>query len=175
MKALIITAIVLLPSLGFCQDCDSILIKEKDKFTDKKELGTEMVEIANADQKILWRISLHEKSGYEKQRANFSLVVFEESVSGCIDDGAKIIFLFSDNSKITRTNTFSFNCKGIAGIPFYMKGMGGHAKELEKFSTLRLQSVRISLMSTYYDYDFLPDQADDIMQAFKCAVAILND
>lgn len=179
MRTILLSLSLLSLSVAFSQDssCDSIFKSGADKFTESKELETDLALIENGGKKLGWQVGFSKGKGILENYVKISLVAVDAKGLGCIDNKAKIIVLFADNSKKEFPNAFSFNCDGFAGIYLYHKGMGTkqNVADLKKLGQVGIKAIRISLSSEYYDFDFTENQTSELLTVLSCLNNKLSD
>ncbi len=98
-------------------------------------------------------------------------VIFSTQVVGagiCIDEGAKIYILFTDNSKLLLSNRLKFNCKGNATV--YLGGALGNKSELLELISKRIQSIRVVTRDGNVDNDFTSNNQEEFYNQINCLV-----
>lgn len=176
MRFLLLLLSLLLFSISFSQSsepCDSIFKSTTDQFSGKTETSTDLVIIENDGKKLGWRVYINKGKALENYLM-VSLIAVDASGLGCIDDNAKIIFLFEDDTRKEFANGFKFNCDGIGGFSLYYKGLGSkqYQADFKKLAQTKVKAIRITLTKEYYDFTFSKEQSAEILNAFSCAASI---
>lgn len=63
---------------------------------------------------------------------------------GCIDEGTKVIILFEDGTKLTKSSFNKFNCKGYVFISL-------SKKNISKLCTSKVKKIRVTNSRNYKD------------------------
>lgn len=85
----------------------------------------------------------------------------------CIDEKAKIQFLFKDGSRLeTRSGNSTFNCDGEADI--YFGGFFRNDELLETLQTKPIETMRVHTFKSSLQEDFSQSQSIELMNQLKC-------
>jgi hypothetical protein len=168
MKPLLLFIVAVIPMLAKSQ-CDTVFKTNEDKFTNTKWVESSLQIFSNKDS-IAFSVSIYEGKKAMDSYVRINWIALGQTL-GCIDQGAHVTFLFSDNSTIKLNSVASFNCDAIAMVPLYTKGIGsGQFKEiLKKLSIKKLAGVRIALVRTVFDYELTEEQSAHFMNVLSCA------
>lgn len=137
-------------TMSSAQSCDSLLKSETDKFTDKVDLKSDLLQVSN---EIFLQVRMSDFAGM-KNTISISLITSEGL--NCIDQGAKVILLLKDKTKLELLNGSSYNCKGITSLYFYTSGMGSKklVSQLDKIADVGISAIRIFYSTAVKDIDF---------------------
>jgi len=149
---LLLLTYFLFPSYENCPG----LVSKTDQFDYE---STEDIKISrNGDQMIYLHLLLSRKSLF----MNFKVV----GGGKCIDDNEEMTVIFTDRSGLTMINDNNFNCDGI-----YTQHFGedfGKKKELKKFLTKEIQSIRITTDGIPVEVNLAPTERIKIYQTLNC-------
>lgn len=154
---------VLLPFFTFAQtECDSTLKESRDKFTDRVSFDSEPLEIKRDGKEVgAFVASYNPKSKY-------TALIFIVNGDGCVDDNAKITFLFDDNSKLDEYTFNKFNCDGSFSIVITDKNLKKGKTIVSAMSEKKLTAARFAFRKGYKDIDFTEDESSHFKQLATC-------
>lgn len=84
----------------------------------------------------------------------------------CIDEGAKINFLFTDGSRLVLSNEGKFNCKGKSTV--YFGGVFGKKSQLGELKTKKIQTMRVWTSDGFIEKDFTTDNQEEFFNVINC-------
>ena len=161
MKKTILLAIALFSFNAYCQTDKPFIIKHcVDKMTDREYFFADKSLIcANAQKTMGFKITPDFK--FENNAlVNNGLLCRNVNIGTC-DEGDKLIFLFSDDTKITITAWNKFNCEGNAYFNL-------SEDEYLSLSTKNVNSIRFINGRSYdtYTYTLKPSEQDYFIRAY---------
>jgi hypothetical protein len=92
--------------------------------------------------------------------------------SGCIDENAAVLILFTDGSKITLKSDGKFNCDGKVTV--YFGGVFGRRDDLEELSTKKIKAMRVNTRKSLVEEDFTDSQATELFNQINCLRKLLK-
>ena len=165
LKVLVLIIITLLAPrfTAVSQVCDSLILKETDKFTDKVSYRIKSELIKMDGQYIRLFVSI---SKTESGAPIFFLMVKERGF-GCTDEGNDIYFLFTDGTKATFKNNADFSCDGSSSI--YLDKYHKQNKELKDMLMAKtLSALKINSRTSSYQTDIDLEDAEKFRLGAKC-------
>jgi hypothetical protein len=147
--------------------CDVLIQTRRDRMTNKVSSTGRRKIIATTDRKTGIVLKTFRSSGIW---LSFTAV---SSVSNCISEKSKVIFLFTD--KTTRQTNFAsdFNCDGEAFISFGYPYNYNDAI-LEDLITKKVQAIRVYMMKSVVEEDFIDVEATELQSQLKCLNELSN-
>jgi hypothetical protein len=85
---------------------------------------------------------------------------------GCIDKGAKINILFTDETRLELATESDFNCKGNATV--YFGDVFGKKKQLKELQTKKIDVMRVWTSDSYVEEKFEVEQAEQFKNVINC-------
>jgi hypothetical protein len=147
-------------------ECDAYVSIKVDKMTKKSSASANNSVIIEKGTKGLG-INIFKAQG---------VIVFVFTVIGanpCIDDDNNVIILFKDGSTSTMKNNGDFNCKNK--FTLYLGDIFKRNQELEKISSVGIESVRVWTTGGYVEVDLSDDESQTISQTVNCLNQALVD
>lgn len=142
-------------------ECSDLISTKTDKMTGKSSTSsTETLMISDDGGKNGFGFYFMDLSG---------TIVFSIQAVGagsCIDDDNKMLVLFRDGTRLELVNNAKFNCD--AKFTLYFGGSFGKKKQLEKFRTKEIETMRIWTSKSYVEEDFSSDQSKQFMKTVDC-------
>ncbi len=144
--------------------CDNHLTYTTDEFTGKGSwtnkqdflispdgkngMGTYLIMSDNKDKTLIWVIASTEV--------------------GCVDEGAKVELVFTDQTRMTLYGNGKFNCQGKATV--YFGSVFGKKNEMTKIATTPIEMIRVHGSRSLHSEKFDTQMGIDFMNAFNCLV-----
>lgn len=156
----------------YSQDCKSLFVVTKDKFTKQDYLTGIPHIIENRGKKLTWRMSVDEFRGNPRYPL-LTVSVSDPDVLNCIDYNAEIILLLENGKKLEHKNAAKYNCDGMVVFLFPTTGSDSRdgLKRLKTLSKTKVSAIRIPFSTGKYDFDLTSEQGKVMLESFQCALA----
>jgi len=162
MKTLISLFMLIAVSAIAQDDCSNYIKVTEDKVSGKKyTVGKEPIIVSDDGTYGLGITVLQgEKSIILNIRANAA------GVSRCVEEGAQVIFLFTDGTRAVVKTDNNFNCKNDATI--YFLDIFGKREQYEQLISKDVDIIRVYKSTGYVEQKLSSDQAKQFRNMLKC-------
>ncbi|HEX7414583.1 MAG TPA: hypothetical protein VF411_11115 [Bacteroidia bacterium] len=96
------------------------------------------------------------------------LIIQSVGAGSCIDKGAIINILFTDDSKLEMKNVGDYNCKGKSTINFQAPFDEDHEDGLNQLKTKKIQTMRVWTTDSYVERNFTSTNQMEFLNIINC-------
>lgn len=162
MKVLISVLMLIAVSAIAQDDCSNYIKVSEDKVSGRKYVVGKEPIIVSEDGTYGMGITIMqgEKSIILSIRATAA------GISRCVEEGAQVIFLFTDGTRVVVKTNNSFNCKSDATI--YFLDVFGKQDEYQQLINKDVDIIRVYKSSGYVEKSLSKEQAKQFRNQLKC-------
>ncbi len=163
MKKVLISMFVLISISMFAQDdCSKWTKTHEDKVSGKKyTVGKEPIIVSDDG---TYGMGITIMQGQKSIILNITATAV--GVNRCVEEGAEVIFLFTDGTRTTVKTDNDFNCKSDATI--YFLDIFGKANQYEQLTTKDVDIIRVYKSSGYVEKKLSKEQSNSFRNQLKC-------
>jgi hypothetical protein len=162
MKVLISMLMLIAVSAIVPDDCSNYIKTYEYKESGKKyTVGKEPIIISDDD---MYGMCINSMQGQKSIILNITATAV--GISKCIEEGAEVIFLFTDGTRTTVKTDNDFNCKSDATI--YFLDIFGKENQYELLTTKDVDIIRVYKSSGYVEKKLSKEQAKSFRNQLKC-------
>ena len=158
---------LLFPLVSKSQNCDSLMTKDVDKFTDKVSYFTrpDIIRMRGKNVELLMNLSKSESG------RNYLSFIVNQSGFGCTDEDNVIYFLFTDGTKANFKNSSSFSCQGSSFIALD-KNHRENKPLIDLLQNKKISAIKINSRLSSYEVQLDNEESEIFMQGCKCIFSL---